>query len=78
MESDIFTFGIIVVLALLVSHIMMATFESAVDTLFICYSIDSEENDGVMRPYFMSESLKNAMNDAKQLAPSEEPEPQQV
>lgn len=57
---------------------MMSTFESTLDTLFICYSIDSEENDGFVRPYFMSDDLKNTMFEAKQLAPPAEAEPQQV
>lgn len=76
-ETAILTFCIIIVLSFLVAHVMMSTFESTVDTLFICYSIDSEENDGFVRPYFMSDDLKNTMFEAKQLAPAGA-EPQQV
>ncbi|KAG4073667.1 hypothetical protein HA402_000891 [Bradysia odoriphaga] len=67
--DGLFSFCIIIVLAFLVTHVMLGTFESTIDTLFVCYSIDTEENDGVVRPFFMSESLKNTMFEAKQLGP---------
>ncbi|XP_037037855.1 choline transporter-like protein 1 [Bradysia coprophila] len=70
---------VVLLLAILVSHVMMSTFETTVDTLFICYSIDSEENDGEERPYFMSENLIIAMVETKHLEPPKTPiEPQQV
>lgn len=76
--DDIFTLCIIIVLALLVSNAILGTFESTVDTLFICYSIDTEENDGVVRPFFMSDNLKDTMFEAKQFAPSNEPKLEHV
>ncbi|XP_037050462.1 choline transporter-like protein 1 [Bradysia coprophila] len=70
---------VVLLLAILVSHVMMSTFETTVDTLFICYSIDSEENDGEERPYFMSDNLIIAMVETKNLEPPKTPiEPQQV
>jgi len=39
-----------------------------VDTIFICYCIDVEENDGVENPYYMSDSLRKIMMELKGFA----------
>ena len=39
-----------------------------VDTIFICYCIDVEENDGVENPYYMSDSLRKIMMEMKGFA----------
>jgi len=40
-----------------------------VDTLFICFCIDCEENDGNGRPYYMNASLMKAIQEIKKKAP---------
>jgi hypothetical protein len=37
----------------------------AIDTVFIAYCEDSEENDGLDRPYFMSRQLMEVMQELK-------------
>ena len=41
-------------------------FEMTVDTIFISFCIDLEENDGQTKPYYMSESLKNIIMEMKE------------
>lgn len=40
-------------------------FEMTIDTIFVCFCIDCEENDGVTREFYMSESLKKIMIEMK-------------
>lgn len=44
----------------------MAVFEMTVDTIFLCYCIDCEENDGINQPYYMSPKLMKAMQKIKE------------
>jgi hypothetical protein len=37
-----------------------------VDTIFICFCIDVEENDGAKYPFYMSEGLYNVIMDMKE------------
>ncbi|XP_070508755.1 choline transporter-like protein 1 [Chironomus tepperi] len=46
------------ILAFLIAHCFVMVFEMTVDTIFISFCIDLEENDGQTKPYYMSESLK--------------------
>lgn len=50
-----------IIFAFLIAHCFVTVFEMTVDTIFICYCIDIEENDGNERPYYMSEKLRNVM-----------------
>jgi hypothetical protein len=43
----------------------MTVFEMAVDTIFMCFCVDCEENDGVHQQYYMSPKLMNAMQEIK-------------
>lgn len=44
--------------AYLVSHNFLSVFEVVVDTLFLCFVIDIETNDGsTEKPYFMDQDL---------------------
>jgi hypothetical protein len=36
-----------------------------VDTIFLCFCIDCQENDGMSSPYYMSDGLKKVMSDLK-------------
>lgn len=46
----------------------MTVFEMTVDTIFICFCEDCEQNDGMNRPYFMSKGLMEVMKELKQAA----------
>ncbi|KAL7012090.1 hypothetical protein ACKWTF_014622 [Chironomus riparius] len=52
-----------VIFAFLIAHCFVTVFEMTVDTIFICYCIDVEENDGAQNPYYMSDSLKKIMTE---------------
>lgn len=42
----------------IVSHVMMSVQDFAIDTMFLCFLIDTERNDGSrQRPYYMSKRL---------------------
>jgi hypothetical protein len=57
-----------VVLAFFIVHCFLSVFEMTVDTIFICFCIDCEENDGITRPYFMSAGLRKIMIEMKAAA----------
>jgi hypothetical protein len=43
----------------------MTVYEMTVDTIFICFCEDSEQNNGMDRPYFMSRNLMEVMYEIK-------------
>jgi hypothetical protein len=54
--------------ALLVAHCFVSVFEMTIDTIFLCYCEDVDENDGsAARPYYMSADLKQVMDDMKEI-----------
>ncbi|KAF5304006.1 hypothetical protein FQA39_LY01791 [Lamprigera yunnana] len=44
-------------IAYFISHCFLSVYEMAIDTIFICFCEDCEVNDGVSKPYYMSRSL---------------------
>lgn len=54
-----------IIFALLIAHCFVTVFEMSVDTIFLCFCIDLEENDGTTRPYFMSDGLRKVIMDMK-------------
>lgn len=49
-----------------ISKGLFSVYSMAVDTLFICFLIDSTNNDGsIEKPYFMSKDLRRIMNRAR-------------
>jgi choline transporter-like protein 2/4/5 len=62
---------IVCIVALTIAHFFVTVFEMTLDTIFMCYCIDIEENDGgLMKPYYMSTELEMVMdilNDRTQL-----------
>lgn len=44
-------------------------YNMAVDTLFICFLIDCENNDGFERPYYMSKGLRKLLNYTQNVSP---------
>ncbi|XP_070377104.1 choline transporter-like protein 1 [Dermacentor albipictus] len=43
----------------------ISLYEVAVDTLFLCFSEDCEQNNGVTKPYFVTDSLRAFMHNSK-------------
>ncbi|GLV34017.1 Choline transporter-like 1 [Carabus blaptoides fortunei] len=43
--------------AYFIAHCFITIFEMAIDTIFLCFCEDCEQNDGLSRPYFMSREL---------------------
>lgn len=37
----------------------------AIDTIFLCFCEDCEQNDGISRPYYMSKSLMSFVENSK-------------
>lgn len=49
----------------------MTVYEMTLDTIFICFCEDCEQNDGMSRPYYMSKDLMEVMQELKQAAGGE-------
>lgn len=56
---------VIVIFTFLIAHCFITVFEMTVDTIFICYCDDCDENDGSAQPYFMSPKLMIIMQKLK-------------
>jgi solute carrier family 44 (choline transporter-like protein), member 1 len=52
--------------AFLVSHCFLTVYEMTIDTIFLCFCEDCEQNDGIVRPYFMSRGLMEFVQNSKQ------------
>ncbi|XP_070497911.1 choline transporter-like protein 1 [Chironomus tepperi] len=59
---------IAIIFAFLIAHCFVSVFEMTVDTIFICFCEDCEENDGDSKPYYMSEGLMKIMSELKETA----------
>lgn len=59
---------IAVVFSFLIAHCFISVFEMTVDTIFVCFCEDCEENDGGPKPYYMSEGLMKIMCELKETA----------
>ncbi|XP_063925722.1 choline transporter-like protein 1 isoform X2 [Zophobas morio] len=46
-------------------YVIFGTFQTIIDSLFICFCEDSVMNDGISRPYYMSRGLKEFMENSK-------------
>lgn len=51
--------------AYVVSHIFITVYEMAIDTIFLCFCEDCEQNDGLSRPYYMSRGLMEFVQNSK-------------
>lgn len=57
-------FGVLI--SYLIIHCFMTVFEMAVDTIFICYCVDLDKNDGSYeKPYYMSADMMQTMEEVK-------------
>ncbi|XP_060695163.1 choline transporter-like protein 1 [Hemiscyllium ocellatum] len=57
---------IICLFAFFVSHCFLTTYEMVVDVLFLCFAVDSKQNDGTPgREYYMDKSLMEFMDDSR-------------
>ena len=57
-----------VIFAFLIIHCFMTVYEMTLDTIFICFCEDCEQNDGTTRPYYMSRDMMDVMMELKQEA----------
>ncbi|GJQ71206.1 hypothetical protein Trydic_g1103 [Trypoxylus dichotomus] len=48
-----------------VAHCFITVYEMAIDTIFLCFCEDCEQNDGILRPYFMSKSLMKFVENSR-------------
>ncbi|KAJ6641931.1 Choline transporter-like protein 1 [Pseudolycoriella hygida] len=53
------------ILAFLIIHSFLTVYEMTLDTIFICFCVDCEQNDGTTRPYFMSRKMMEVMIELK-------------
>ncbi|XP_041483712.1 choline transporter-like protein 1 [Lytechinus variegatus] len=53
------------IFAFFISHVFLLVYEMAIDTLFLCFCEDSERNDGIRKPYYMSKQLMSFVENAK-------------
>jgi len=53
------------IFAFLISHSFISVYEMVIDSLFICFCEDCEMNDGLEKPYFMSRSLMEFVENSK-------------
>lgn len=51
--------------AFLVSHCFLTVYEMVIDTIFLCFCEDCEQNDGISKPYYMSKDLMEFVEDSK-------------
>ncbi|PNF24375.1 hypothetical protein B7P43_G09650 [Cryptotermes secundus] len=51
--------------AYLVAHCFITVYEMAIDTIFICFCEDCEQNDGLNQPYYMSRGLMEFVQNSK-------------
>lgn len=51
--------------AFLVSHCFLTVYEMVIDTIFLCFCEDCEQNDGMSKPYYMSKDLMEFVEDSK-------------
>ena len=48
---------LVAVASYLVAHCFLGVYGKAIDTIFMCFCIDCEQNNGNDRPYFMNKGL---------------------
>ncbi|XP_046356995.1 choline transporter-like protein 1 [Haliotis rufescens] len=58
--------------AFAIAHCFMLVYEITMDTIFLCFCEDCEENDGVTKPYFMSKNLMLFVNNVNKDAENRE------
>ncbi|KAJ1528839.1 hypothetical protein ONE63_007213 [Megalurothrips usitatus] len=57
--------GLAGLFAFLVSHCFLTVYEMVIDTIFLCFCEDCEQNDGISKPYYMSKDLMEYVEDTK-------------
>jgi len=67
-QYPFFPILLVVIFAFLIIHCFMTVYEMTLDTIFICFCEDCEQNDGINRPYFMSKDMMEVMLQMKQEA----------
>ena len=49
--------GLAAIFSYLTAECFIGIYEMTIDTIFLCFCEDSERNDGITKPYFMSKGL---------------------
>jgi hypothetical protein len=55
----------LIIVAFIICHGFLTTFDMTLNTIFICFCEDCEINDGITRPYSMSMNLQQVMMEVK-------------
>lgn len=58
----------IALLSYIVASCFMTVYEMAIDTIFLSFCEDCERNDGVDKPYFMTENLKKFLDQSPKVS----------
>ncbi|XP_057661359.1 choline transporter-like protein 1 [Diorhabda carinulata] len=66
-EYSFIVYLIVFLVSLFVAMTCFSTFETAIDTIFLCFCEDSLLNDGMARPYAMSRDLMEFVENSKKL-----------
>jgi solute carrier family 44 protein 1 (choline transporter-like protein) len=53
------------IFAFLVAHCFLTVYEMTIDTIFMCFCEDCEQNDGIAKPYYMSRNLMEFVQNSK-------------
>ncbi|XP_064625864.1 choline transporter-like protein 1 isoform X2 [Lineus longissimus] len=48
-----------------ISHCFLSVYEMCIDTIFLCFCEDSERNDGITKPYYMSKNLMTFVENSR-------------
>ncbi|CAH1119851.1 unnamed protein product [Phaedon cochleariae] len=51
--------------AYFIAHCFISTYEMTIDTIFLCFCEDCEQNDGAEKPYYMSRGLMEFVENSK-------------
>lgn len=55
------------IFAYAISNCFITVYEMTIDTIFICFCEDCEQNDGISKPYFMSRGLMEFVQNSKKV-----------
>ncbi|CAG9768393.1 unnamed protein product [Ceutorhynchus assimilis] len=73
--SNIPAYMIIGIVAIIVACLSFGVFETTIDTLFVCYCEDNLLNDGMSKPYYMSNEFMGFMEKSREVYGEKEAPP---
>lgn len=60
-------------MAFVIAHCFIGVYEMAIDTICLCFCEDCDVNDGVSRPYYMSQEMMNFIKESQASLKRKEP-----